>query len=407
MSPILPIALLGGGALLLLSSKKKEPTTAPITPGTTTPGVTTTPSAGPTLSTNMKKAIANALKGLGINPETGAVTGTATPDAIEAATALAALLEAQGFPDAAQSLRDYATAAAASVKVDPPEQFSALPAELSTELTRALQLEGDPKRIRALVKRVRESKWGTNPQIMAVLAALEARATQLEKEQDAAQTADEVDEIVHRQDDFTLPAPKPITVPTPVSTPSIPLPTVIPSTTALVYVETLRYGSKGDHVKKYQAALAQAGFNPGAADGIYGAKSVAATQAFQRSEGLTVDGLAGKNTYTALNRKLGGVTATIPTTTVPTATIPAAVTSVVAPVVSAALVYTVKAGDWGASKIAKDLTGDASRWPELKAENIAQQDISKRLFVGDRLKIPASWVPVIQSRGITVSGAWL
>jgi len=63
---------------------------------------------------------------------------------------------------------------------------------------------------------------------------------------------------------------------------------------------TLQDGSKGGAVKKLQQALKQRGFNPGAVDGDFGPATTAAVIAFQRSEGLLADGIAGERTQHAL-----------------------------------------------------------------------------------------------------------
>ena len=59
---------------------------------------------------------------------------------------------------------------------------------------------------------------------------------------------------------------------------------------------TLYNGSRGEDVRQLQQALIDLGFLKGSADGIYGNKTEAAVRAFQKSAGLTVDGLAGTQT---------------------------------------------------------------------------------------------------------------
>ncbi len=49
-----------------------------------------------------------------------------------------------------------------------------------------------------------------------------------------------------------------------------------------------------------QAALAKAGYLPGAIDGIWGRQTVAAVRAFQKDKGLQVDGIVGPQTMAAL-----------------------------------------------------------------------------------------------------------
>ena len=74
-----------------------------------------------------------------------------------------------------------------------------------------------------------------------------------------------------------------------------------PSTMPLV-----KRGSRGAHVKVLQTKLAALGFrlakNPkrSGIDGIAGRMTIAALKRFQKSRGLKVDGLCGKNTWKAL-----------------------------------------------------------------------------------------------------------
>ena len=78
------------------------------------------------------------------------------------------------------------------------------------------------------------------------------------------------------------PAPKPIAGPTSAVQP------------------TIRRGSKGAAVLDAQLLLAAAGFYPGSYDGIYGPKTASATQSFQKSRGLAVDGIIGPKTWPVL-----------------------------------------------------------------------------------------------------------
>jgi len=67
---------------------------------------------------------------------------------------------------------------------------------------------------------------------------------------------------------------------------------------------TIRRGSRGSEVKSFQTFLISEGLLDDIADGIAGPKTAAAIKAFQTREGLSADGIAGKNTLTAA-RKLG------------------------------------------------------------------------------------------------------
>lgn len=65
----------------------------------------------------------------------------------------------------------------------------------------------------------------------------------------------------------------------------------------------LRRGVAGGKVKALQHSLATRGFNPGAIDGQFGLGTEAAVLAFQRSESLLADGIAGPRTQAALAGK--------------------------------------------------------------------------------------------------------
>ena len=63
---------------------------------------------------------------------------------------------------------------------------------------------------------------------------------------------------------------------------------------------TLRFGSSGDDVKKLQEELNKNGYDL-SVDGQFGSKTQSAVQSYQKSKGLTVDGIVGTNTWGALN----------------------------------------------------------------------------------------------------------
>ena len=63
---------------------------------------------------------------------------------------------------------------------------------------------------------------------------------------------------------------------------------------------TLKQGDRGDEVKNLQARLIELGYLTGKADGVFGAQTKAAVQAFQTKINSTADGTAGPQTLTAL-----------------------------------------------------------------------------------------------------------
>ncbi len=61
-----------------------------------------------------------------------------------------------------------------------------------------------------------------------------------------------------------------------------------------------KYGSNSDEVRQVQRALANLGYYSGPVDGVFGAKTKTAVEQFQKSKGLTVDGVVGSATLKAL-----------------------------------------------------------------------------------------------------------
>lgn len=81
---------------------------------------------------------------------------------------------------------------------------------------------------------------------------------------------------------------------------------VVPSVqTETAYALTLKKGSRGETVKKMQQKLKNWGYYTGAVDGIYGNQTVNAVKYFQRKNNLTVDGIAGPKTLSAMGISSG------------------------------------------------------------------------------------------------------
>lgn len=111
------------------------------------------------------------------------------------------------------------------------------------------------------------------------------------------------------------------------STPTpAPAATPVPGTSSVNYFggnyNTIRHGDSGDRVKILQRALNQAGFGTIKVDGKFGTGTLNAVMAFQRANGLTTDGKAGKLTLKALETVLSGTVEppkpTVAPTTAPT-----------------------------------------------------------------------------------------
>lgn len=71
--------------------------------------------------------------------------------------------------------------------------------------------------------------------------------------------------------------------------------------------ETLsKYGSNSNEVKQIQEKLKRWGYYKGNVDGIYGSQTVSAVKSFQKKNGLTVDGIAGDKTLSAMGIQSSG-----------------------------------------------------------------------------------------------------
>jgi peptidoglycan hydrolase-like protein with peptidoglycan-binding domain len=97
--------------------------------------------------------------------------------------------------------------------------------------------------------------------------------------------------LLNQQGDVTVLIP--ITQPTPIPTPPVP-----------VVRRTLRLTNpmmRGDDVKELQNKLTNLGYSVGAIDGIFGKNTKAGVFKFQMDHGLLADGIVGKNTWQAFD----------------------------------------------------------------------------------------------------------
>ncbi len=68
----------------------------------------------------------------------------------------------------------------------------------------------------------------------------------------------------------------------------------------------LKIGSRGIYVQLLQSVLNRLGYGAGEVDGIFGSRTENAVKRFQRTVGITVDGIVGKNTWNALMPYIDG-----------------------------------------------------------------------------------------------------
>ena len=101
-------------------------------------------------------------------------------------------------------------------------------------------------------------------------------------------------------------APQVTVQPTPVPTPDI---------TPNSQYRTIRVRDNGDEVREMQRRLAELGYYDGDIDGRFGNQTRRAVERFQYNNGLTADGIAGKQTLTVLFESEKVVSETAPTMT--------------------------------------------------------------------------------------------
>ncbi|WP_062048655.1 peptidoglycan-binding protein [Bacillus sp. JCM 19034] len=73
-----------------------------------------------------------------------------------------------------------------------------------------------------------------------------------------------------------------------------------PKTRSKLKLVTVRNGARGNITRVLQTILFIRGFNPGPFDGVFGDMTTGAVRAFQRDRSLSVDGIAGRQTWSAL-----------------------------------------------------------------------------------------------------------
>ena len=76
------------------------------------------------------------------------------------------------------------------------------------------------------------------------------------------------------------------------------------NTTVFTFTRMLKYGCRGDDVKELKAALKKKGYGGlTLTNGNFYSSTKKVVKQFQRDHGLTIDGIAGSKTYSALGVK--------------------------------------------------------------------------------------------------------
>lgn len=357
----------------------------------------------------LRDKLVASLQMLTVDQATQKIVGPVTAAAVQVATATAAELEAAGFVNEANELRKLASMAAAMVPAPSAAstvQIPGIPPSLQEQLNRALQMERDPVKLRAIKDALTQLQPQT-PEVLAAQGTLDALILQIET---AAQTQASLEQI-QTQIDQGVPAGTVAPIATPAIAPPI-LPTTVSFPTSPMLAgphATIRLGSRGPDVMVWQQFL---GLN---ADGIFGPATQAATVAFQRSKGLKADGIVGSATWGAAQAS-GGVTSAspgLPPMTIPGTTIPVAPITVSVPpggtLASAAGTLagphaTIRLGSRGPDVAVWQsflgLKADGIFGPATQASTIAFQ--KSRKLTADGVVGPATWAAAQGGAGVSM-----
>lgn len=265
----LAIGIVGLGALMLLGGKKKA----------VVPGVLAVPDHMPLV---LRQELGKILNVLRVQPD-GTVKPPITKAQIQAATAFAGKLEAKGFNESARQLRGIISQASQYVPTPPPEQQPDVPGlspEMRAKVARALDMERDPNKLRAL-----RSSLGNLPpstQRDALMGAIDALITQVEAKQSTDEALQQAQQVV------TSPR-----APTPGST----LPNVPPSPRAQPAPAPSTAASQLAQRAAASLLQLQAKYGVMRSKGRQDRRLV---QSFQRAAGLRADGMPGPATLTKM-----------------------------------------------------------------------------------------------------------
>lgn len=409
IGPILALGSLGVvGLLFAAKGAKAAPGAGPAAPGITPiqPGNVPVSPEFQDVPLSLLQEMARALEMLTVDPN-GNIKGPVTEDAIRNATALAAKLDAAGFPQAAKTIRDYAAAAAKHVPTPSKDKQIPLPIQCFTaaeqeQITRLATLERDPRIIRGVIDAMK--KRATPPeckaQVDTAVSMLEAVALQMEARIAEEEALRRIEEELRKKNSQTpAPSPAPITppfVPTPVA--PVPAPVVPPpspgSPPRVVIV------NKGEGF--YQIAK-RLGVDPNRWPELRDRNVPIDADGRGRAKDTTAKGgikpiLQPGNKLFVPEQwpQMPGIPVPAPVTPAPSPS--------VTPSVSGPRVTVVQRGD-GFYAIAKRLGVDPNRWPELRDRNVpvdadgrgrakdttAKGGIKPILQPGNKLFVPESW----------------
>ena len=286
-SPMIILGLLGAGGLMLASFGKGKKTVGP------TPLATTTAPKNPDdMPVTLRQQIATALKNLNVN-ELGQIIGTPSADSVGKATALASMLEQEGYPEAGKALRTYAETASKLIAAKKTEPLPGIPAALQAQIDRVLAMERDPARLRAVAGALRSLPNANDPQVKMQADMLDSMAAQIEAQQKQSQVLSEI------QDTITTSTPKDFTLPSQPSAPTV-APTVVPTAAAPPVVPTVAPPTPKTAVEQSAEGLAlhlkSIQKNSTSVKASKGKEDTALVKRFQALAGTSTDGKPGPGT---------------------------------------------------------------------------------------------------------------
>lgn len=303
-----PAMLLAGlGALALTTLGKKGsapgapalPSGAPPAGGSSGDPLVQSP-AGPIpimLPKSFHDLLVKTLQNLTVKDD-GTIAGPVTPAAVQQATTVAAQLEAAGFVEAANALRQYAKLAATKIPAPAPDKVAPLPGvspDLVAAVNRAIQLERDPKRLQEMIDTVLRSAPPSKERDNLV-AMLGEAIKQVQAAMVLSDTLKKTNEVLTSPGlppVTTTPAPV-ITVPMVVEASAPTKPADVPDTT-----ESRRAVNLTNHLRN---KVVDAG---GDVKKAKGKEDKGLVMAFQRAEGLGADGLMGPGSTLRLAKYTG------------------------------------------------------------------------------------------------------
>ena len=333
IGPAMVLAGLGALALIATGKKSSAAPGAPALPsgpppggtgslsdgrGGVKPGVVTKRVTGPIpveLPEQLADLMMKSLRDLTVNDD-GSVSGPVSAEAVQRATTVAAQIEAAGFPDVANGFRVFIQRASSKVPSPPKDkqvQIPGIPQATVDQINRTIMLERDPAKLQKVLDAVRAMPQSAQRDLL--IEMLSTAIQQVQAAMVLADTLKKTDEVLKS------PGLPPVsTVPAPVvQAPAAP-PFVPPSQTfPLEVTASAPRAPAGPAPEVPDTQEARRAFNVAnslrnlvASNGndvkkAKGKEDKGLVTAFQRAEGLGIDGKAGPGTVLKMAKYVGDI----------------------------------------------------------------------------------------------------